>query len=63
MGCQNGGQARLANTYRCDAYPTWKEETTIAEPAYEREGARCDVGIYGVNGEEADDGCLRGVVD
>jgi hypothetical protein len=50
-------------TYGGYAYPAWEEESWVAETACEGEDAGGDVGVAGVDGEEANHCCLWGVVD
>lgn len=56
-GGYNGG------AYAGNAYPSRQQLPRVFAPAGEIEDPGCYVGVYGVYGEEADEGCLGGVVD
>lgn len=53
----------MGDLYCCDANPPRKEKARILEAASEGEDCRCDVGVYGIYGEQADNGCLWSIVD
>lgn len=50
-------------TYRCDPDPAREQQTRVLEPAREGEGLEGEVGVYYVDGEESNNGGLRGIID